>query len=248
MSDPRVADPPGVTRRAALSATTATLFGTTLAGTALVSSTLADAASPASRSKAAEGVAATPRPVLPFPPTLSPEIEAAKKNAFILIPYGLYVLGVAEGERLYAAAINWVMQSAYKQPQFTMGLRRPGEYGLGAGPAADALYGALLRVRRFSLSFLGNDQADLARALLRSPTISAGDLNGAAFHTGMTGAPILATAPAWFEGRIENTMESADHTLCLCTVINAGNTTERPLLMDRDATLRPRGWLTRLPP
>jgi hypothetical protein len=38
-------------------------------------------------------------------------------------------------------------------------------------------------------------------------------------------------------------MDSADHTLCLCTVINAGNTTERPLLMDRDATARPRGWL-----
>ncbi len=38
-------------------------------------------------------------------------------------------------------------------------------------------------------------------------------------------------------------MNSADHTLFLCEVINAGNTSERPLLMDRDATTRPRDWL-----
>jgi hypothetical protein len=75
------------------------------------------------------------------------------------------VLGVAEDGRQHAVIVNWVMQSAYKQPQFTMGLRRPGEFGLGAGPASDALYAALLRVRQLSLSFLGSDQASVARRL-----------------------------------------------------------------------------------
>jgi flavin reductase (DIM6/NTAB) family NADH-FMN oxidoreductase RutF len=233
MNDPQDADVPDLTRRATLCAATATLVG----------ASLADAAWPDPRNEPQRRLSTPPRPALPFVPTLSPAIEAAKKNAFILIPYGLYVLGVAEGERLHAAAINWVMQSAYRQPQFTMGLRRPGEYGIGAGPAADALYAALLRVRRFSLSLLGNDQADVARSLLEAPEIEAGRINGAAFHTAMTGAPILSTAPAWFEARIEDTMESTDHTLCLCTVTNAGNTVERPLLMDRDATTRPKGWL-----
>jgi len=221
------------TSRATLRATSVTLVGASLAGTAW----------PRPRDEPQARPAAPPRPALPFAPTLGPAIEAAKKNAFILIPYGLYVLGVAEGDRLHAAAINWVMQSAYRQPQFTMGLRRPGEYGIGAGPAADALYAALLRVRRLSLYFLGNDQADLARSLLEAPAIEAGRINDAAFHTAMTGAPIVSAAPAWFEARIEDTMESADHTLCLCTVTNAGNTAERPLLMDRDATARPKGWL-----
>ncbi len=233
MNDLLDVDPPDLSRRTALCAATITLVGASLPGTAW----------PSPRDAAQDRPTAPPRSALPFAPTLSPAIEAAKKNAFIMIPYGLYVLGVAEGDRLHAAAINWVMQSAYKQPQFTMGLRRPGEYGLGAGPAADALYAALLRVRRFSLSFLGDNQANVARALIKAPAIEAGKINGLAFHSAMTGAPIVSTAPAWFEARLENTMESADHTLCLCTVINAGNTAERPLLMDRDATARPKGWL-----
>ena len=224
---PRDDEPFDLTRRAALAAAAATLLGTT----------------PLEAAPAAPPSGAAPRPALPFAPTLAPAIEAAKKNAFILIPYGLYVLGVAHGPRLHAGTINWVMQSAYKRPQFTMGLRRPGEFGLGAGPAADALYAALQAAGRFSLSFLGDDQAEVARAFMKSPAIDGDRINGSPFHTALTGAPILSAAPAWFEATIDDRMESADHTLFLCTVINAGNTLERPLLMDRDATARPRGWL-----
>ncbi len=185
------------------------------------------------------------RRALPFAPTLSPEIESAKKNAFIMIPYGMFVLGVADGAMLHAAAINWVMQSAYREPQFTMGVRRPGGYGMPFDPALydDRLYAALVTVRRFALSFLGSDQAQVARAFMKPTRVDAGTINGQAFQTRMTGAPILATAPAWFEASIENSMEAADHTLFLCKVFNAGNTVERPLLMDRDATTRPKGWL-----
>jgi flavin reductase (DIM6/NTAB) family NADH-FMN oxidoreductase RutF len=229
---PRIDEPGDLTRRAALAAAASLLAGTSPAG-----------ATPA----AAPPPVATPRPALPFAPTLPPPVEAAKKNAFILIPYGLFLLGVAEGGRQHAVIVNWVMQSAYRQPQFTMGLRRPGEFGLGAGPASDAAHAALLRVRQLSLSFLGSDQAALARHLLQSSAPGFTPPPGAGFHTALTGAPILSTAPAWFEARLDATMDSADHTLCLCTVINAGNTTERALLMDRDATARPRGWLPASP-
>jgi hypothetical protein len=167
-----------LTRRTALAATAATLLGTRRAG-----------ATPA----AAPPTVAAPRPALPFAPTLSPPVEAAKKNAFILIPYGLFLLGVAEGGRQHVAIVNWVMQSAYRQPQFTMGLRRPGEFGLGAGPASDALHAALLRVRQCSLSFLGSDQAGLARGLLQSSRPDFTGLPGATFHTALTGAPILSS-------------------------------------------------------
>jgi flavin reductase (DIM6/NTAB) family NADH-FMN oxidoreductase RutF len=230
MTDPDEAGPPTSSRRAALAATVATLAG-------------AAAPWPASRSEAAAPLAPAPRPALPFAPTLAPAVEAAKKNAFILIPYGLYVLGVAHDGRLHAGTVNWVMQCAYKRPQFTLGLRRPGEFGLGAGPASDALYLALRAAGRLSLSFLGNDQADVARAFMTAPSIVGDRINGAPFRTALTGAPILSAAPAWFEASVDDTMDSADHTLFLCTVINAGNTVERPLLMDRDATARPRGWL-----
>jgi len=159
-----------------------------------------------------------------------------------MIPYGMFVLGVSDGDRLHAGTINWVMQSAYREPEFTMGVRRPGGYGLPFDRALydDALHAASVKTGKFSLSLLGNDQADVARAFMRPASVEGGRINGAAFYTRRTGAPILASAPAWFEATVENSMASADHTLFLCKVIDAGNTLERPLLMDRDATARPK--------
>jgi len=173
---------------------------------------------------------------------LSPEVEAAKKNAFIMIPYGLFVLGVAdERGTLHAGTVNWVMQSAYKEPVFTMGVRRPGEFGF---PYDDGLYTALIEKKQFSLSFLGKDQAAVAQAFLGPIAVAGNTINGFEFHTAMTGGPILSSAPAWFEAVVEDQMEGPDHTLFLARVVNAGNTVERELLMDRDATRRPSRWLS----
>lgn len=191
--------------------------------------------------------AAAKRPRVPeLKSELSPEVEAAKKNAFIMIPYGMFVLGVADGEgKLHAGTVNWVMQSAYKEPVFTIGVRRPGEFGF---PYDDSLYAALTAKKTFSLSFLGKDQPDVARAFMGPVSVDGNTINGSEFTTDMTGGPILTAAPAWFEARIEDQMEGPDHTLFLARVINAGNNTERELLMDRDAIRRPRRWLTDEPP
>lgn len=171
----------------------------------------------------------------------TPEVESAKKNAFIMIPYGMFVLGVADSEgKLHAGTVNWVMQSALKEPVFTIGVRRPGEFGF---PYEDSVYTTLVERGEFSLSFLGKDQPDVARAFMAPVTVDGSTINGFEFETAMTGGPILTSAPAWFEARIEDQMEGPDHTLFLARVINAGNTTERELLLDRDATRRPSRWL-----
>jgi flavin reductase (DIM6/NTAB) family NADH-FMN oxidoreductase RutF len=192
-------------------------------------------------SQAAESTSPARRTVQELTSELSPDVEARKKNAFIMIPYGMFVLGVTDGENLYAGTINWVMQSAYKEPLFTMGVRRPGEFGL---PYDDAVYRALVKTGRFSLSFLGESQADIARAFLQPVTVDGETINGYGFHTDMTGGPILDDAPAWFEAQVQGEMAAADHSIFLSKVINAGNTVEQKLLMDRDATRRPRSWLS----
>jgi flavin reductase (DIM6/NTAB) family NADH-FMN oxidoreductase RutF len=180
------------------------------------------------------------RPKPPSQSNLPPAVEAAKKNAFIMIPYGMFILGVKDGEQLYAGVINWVSQIAYKEPLFTMGVRRPGEFGF---PYDDALYNTLVKTRKFSLSFLGASQADIARAFLKPVTVEGDNINGQKFHTATTGAPIIDAAPAWFEGSVEEELVVGDHSIFVARVTNAGNTVEQPLLMDRDATRRPSAWL-----
>ncbi|MEH6548855.1 MAG: flavin reductase family protein [Pseudomonadales bacterium] len=214
-------------RRQALSMAAASIAGAALFRTGMVSS------QPASEPS---------RPTPGMTSKLSPEIEAAKKNAFIMIPYGMFVLAVTDGENIYAGAVNWVMQSAYAEPLFTMGVRRPGGFGF---PYSDEVYKTLVKTGKFSLSFLGEDQTNMARAFMSADTVIDGNkINGYEFHTAMTGAPIINEAPAWFEAEVKDEVTPGDHSLFICSVINAGNTTEQPLLMDRDATRRPKNWLT----
>jgi flavin reductase (DIM6/NTAB) family NADH-FMN oxidoreductase RutF len=213
-----------------------TLAAASLAGSAMIAS------SPGSAQTPARAQGSRPKP--PSQSGLPPAVEAAKKNAFIMIPYGMFILGVKDGEQLYAGAINWVSQIAYKEPLFTMGVRRPGEFGF---PYDDALYAALVKTGKFSLSFLGASQADIARAFLKPVTVEGDIINGNKFHTATTGAPIIDAAPAWFEGSVEEELVVGDHSVFVARVTNAGNTAEQTLLMDRDATRRPSAWLKEEP-
>jgi flavin reductase (DIM6/NTAB) family NADH-FMN oxidoreductase RutF len=173
-------------------------------------------------------------------------LTAAGAALLTLAAYSQLAVGQGdEGGKLHAGTVNWVMQSAYKEPFFTIGVSRPGEsFGF---PHDDSLYAALTERKEFSLSLLSKDQTDAARAFMMPVEVEGNTINGLEFVTAMTGGPILTSAPAWLEARIEDQMEGPDHTLFLARVINAGNTIERQLLRDRDATNRPGGWLSNDP-
>src|SRR5262249_49774697 len=42
--------------------------------------------------------------------------EKAKKQALLMIPYGLFVLGAAHGGKQTAATVNWVTQASFNPP------------------------------------------------------------------------------------------------------------------------------------
>ena len=50
--------------------------------------------------------------------------EQAKKTALRMIPYGLYVLCTKDGDKVNAAAINWLTQASFKPPLLAMGIKR----------------------------------------------------------------------------------------------------------------------------
>ena len=133
MSNDRSDTSKGLKRRQALSLAAASIAGTALFGSGMASSQPA-------------GASSRPRP--PSTSGLSPEVEAAKKNAFIMIPYGMFVLAVTDGENTYAGTVNWVMQSAYAEPLFTLGVRRPGGFGF---PYSDEVYNTLVKTGKLSL-------------------------------------------------------------------------------------------------
>ena len=50
--------------------------------------------------------------------------EKAKKQALLMIPYGLFVLGAAHGGKATAATVNWVTQASFNPPLVVVGIKK----------------------------------------------------------------------------------------------------------------------------
>lgn len=150
------------------------------------------------------------------------QAEAAKKQTLRMIPYGLYVLAARDGDAVGAGAINWVTQTSFSPPLVAMGVKKD-----------SGLYSALKGSGSFALSFLESGQKDLAFSFFKPTSIDGGTINGQPFETYETGAPVIASAPAWIEGRIVGEVEIGDHSCVVGEVTNAGVRRDaRPLTLE----------------
>jgi flavin reductase (DIM6/NTAB) family NADH-FMN oxidoreductase RutF len=145
--------------------------------------------------------------------------EQAKKTALRMIPYGLYVLGTKDGDRVTASTINWLTQVSFKPPLIAMGIKTD-----------TGGFQHLKSTGGFALSILASGQKDMAFAFFK-PTEPDGDtINGYRFETLETGAPVLVDAPAWVEGKVTDIVERGDHGVVVAEVTNAGVRSETPVL------------------
>lgn len=135
----------------------------------------------------------------------------AKKTVLRMIPYGLYVLTVAEGkDKIAAATVNWVTQTAFAPPLVVVGVKTDS----GAYPIVKS-------TKTFALNMLGKDQKGLAFTFFKPANLSDGKISGQAYRPGTTGAPILVDAPAAVECRVTSIVEQGDHHIVVGEVVEA---------------------------
>lgn len=137
--------------------------------------------------------------------------EQAKKTALRMIPYGLFVLGVGEGEKATASTVNWVTQASFAPPLVVVGVK-----------ADTGTYALLKETNKFAMSVLGTGQKDLAFSFFKHVEPKDGKFGDIAYETNSTGAPIIADAPAWFECEVATLVEEGDHAIVVGRVIEAG--------------------------
>jgi flavin reductase (DIM6/NTAB) family NADH-FMN oxidoreductase RutF len=151
----------------------------------------------------------------------------AKKTTLRMIPYGLYVLTAAHGEQVAAATVNWVTQTSFEPPLVAVGVK------------ADSHAHALIKdAKAFALNVLGKGQQGLAYTFFKPAERQGQTISGEPFRAGVTGAPILASTPAFVECTLEATVERGDHSLFVGKVVEAG-LARQPEGRADDATL----WL-----
>jgi len=147
-----------------------------------------------------------------------------KKLVLRLIPYGLFVATSRAGETIGAGTINWVSQASFEPPLVVVGIK-----------VESALHEVIAASRAFALNIVGKGQRDLAMKFFKGAQPAGGMLNGYRYENGVTGAPLLLDAPAWFECRVVDEVRRGDHTIFVGQVVEVGSRREEEPLTLREA-------------
>ena len=117
---------------------------------------------------------------------------------------GVYVVGVAEGEKRNAFTAAWLTQVSFDPLLLALSVN-PGH----------ASYPMLVTGGGFTVSVLAHDQLHLARHFGTRSGRETDKLAGIGWQPGSTGAPILVEAVAYLECRTVQRMPAGDHEIIL---------------------------------
>ena len=146
--------------------------------------------------------------------------ENAKKKALLMIPYGLYVLGVKNGDNQTVATVNWVTQTAFQPPLIVVGVKKD-----------SGAHAMIKESGKFAISFLESGQKALATAFFKHVEPKDGKFGNFAFESGTNGAPIITDAPAAVECDVAGFYELGDHTTVVGRVTEGHLKREAPIMM-----------------
>lgn len=134
-----------------------------------------------------------------------------KKTALRMIPYGIYVMTAKDGDDIAAATVNWVTQTAFDPPLLAVGVK-----------SDSSAYDTVIKAGHFALNMLGKNQQGAAFAFFKPAEVDGNAVSGEPFTTGTaTGAPILDSAPAAVECKVQDVVELGCHHIVVGEVINA---------------------------
>jgi flavin reductase (DIM6/NTAB) family NADH-FMN oxidoreductase RutF len=128
---------------------------------------------------------------------------------FRRLTYGVYVVGVADGDERDAFTAAWVMQTSFD----------PLLLALSINPE-HASFPLLQAGGGFTVNVLKQNQQDLARRFGTRSGRDEDKLAGIRWRPGRTGAPILDDALAYFDCELSGEMGAGDHDLTLGRVID----------------------------
>jgi len=126
-------------------------------------------------------------------------------------PYGLYAIGVADGERRNAFTANWLTQVSADPPLVVVAVESDApslELARAGAAFSVTLYDAAQR----------RDAALLARPSRRAPA----KLDDVPHRFHGSGLPLIAGGVAWLVCALERTVEAGDHTLLVGRVTDGG--------------------------
>jgi len=135
----------------------------------------------------------------------------AKKLALRMIPYGLYVLTVEDGDgNVAAATVNWVTQTSFDPPLVAVAVKTD-----------SGAYGLIKNTGNFALNVLGKGQQGPAFTFFKPAEKDGNSISGEAYKSGANGAPLLESTVASIELKLVQMVELGDHHIAVGEVTEA---------------------------
>jgi flavin reductase (DIM6/NTAB) family NADH-FMN oxidoreductase RutF len=133
----------------------------------------------------------------------------ARQVALRKLPYGLFIIGAVDGDKLGAFTAAWISQCSFEPPLVMLAVKK-GSAGLAMIQAS----------RRFSVNVLAADQTEIAAHFIQQRPQSGNRLGVYPFRVGdQTGAPILEDAPAFAECQVKQVVPAGDHDVVIAEVV-----------------------------
>ncbi len=150
----------------------------------------------------------------------------ARQVALRKLPYGLFIIGTVDGDKVGAFTAAWIAQCSFEPPLVMLAVRK-GSAGLAMIQAS----------RRFSMNVLAADQSEIAAHFTQQRPQSGNKLGVYAYRAGeRTGAPILEEAPAFAECQVKQVVPAGDHEVAIAEVIAVSVRRDaKPLLLQDTA-------------
>ena len=137
--------------------------------------------------------------------------EEAKKTALRMIPYGIYVMTVEDGDgNVAAATVNWVTQTSFDPPLVVVGVK-----------VDSGAYELVKKTKAFALNMLGKGQQGAAFGFFKPAEKDGKTISGEAYRKGANGAPIIESATASVECSVVEIVEKGDHHIVVGQVTDA---------------------------
>ncbi|MDP3837697.1 MAG: flavin reductase family protein [Methylococcales bacterium] len=125
---------------------------------------------------------------------------------FKQLTHGVYVVAVSDGVHHNAFTAAWVMQVSFDPPLLAISIN-PEHYS----------YGLLQEGGVCTVNVLGQHQMRIAEHFGRSHDKD--KMAGFVWQQGLSTAPVLADALAYFDCQVSHDTEAGDHKIVVCNVI-----------------------------
>lgn len=139
--------------------------------------------------------------------TLDPAVKKAVLRAFT---YGLYAVGVADGDSRNMFTANWLTQVSFDPPLLALSVENNGHS-----------IELLRRGGSFAVSVFTREQREETGILGKRWSLRPDKIEAVSYRLGSTGCPILQGAVGAIECQVTNSMDAGDSTVFLGRVVAA---------------------------